>query len=195
MKHNHVKIIQIGLKGTEIATWLFHGFLKFLEVSTRFFQFALGIFTTKELFFLKHFSRHDLPQYVFTGRKEHLTYMSFVWRTCSLKMAYFHCSGCVFTMRDLFFLKHILTKNDLLDALYRIRQWKFTIINYLRFPHDNVRFPAFALGILVWWPICAIHKTSAQCKSNVYNTQSKWNLISIQNKIVSMQNKFDFNSK
>ena len=52
---------------------------------------------------------------------------------------------------------------------------------------DEVTSPDISMNNLRW-PICAIHKTSAQCKSSVYNTQSKLNL-------VSMQNKFDLNAK
>jgi hypothetical protein len=83
-----------------------------IKRKTRFFQFALEIFTMNIVLFLEQiFTRNVLLQHMFTGKMENLIYMSFLGRKRPLKMAYFHFSGRVFTLKNLFFLEHLSTRN------------------------------------------------------------------------------------
>ena len=66
----------------------------------------------KIVLFLKHIlTRNVLLQHVFTIMEDVLAYMCFLGRKCPFKIAYFHFSGRVFTMKNLFFLEHLLTRN------------------------------------------------------------------------------------
>jgi hypothetical protein len=90
---------------------------------TGFIQFALGIFTMKILLFLKHIlTRNVLLQHMFTGKDDDLAIMSFLGRKRPLKMGYFHFSGRVLTMKNLFFLEHLLIIAPIKSQLYISRK-------------------------------------------------------------------------
>ena len=83
----------------------------FFGRKTRFSKSALGIFAMKNQFFVKHtLTRNVLLRHGISEKTENLAYMSLLGRKRPSKMAYFQFSGRVFTMKNLFFFKDILSR-------------------------------------------------------------------------------------